>query len=243
MASPVKLYQQEIHDNLGFFATWLPGDQIEVGDVGVIEGGGSGAKLRYRNSVFLVLSLPASRPKTFNTRQRMERKSRRLVARPHLILPEPKSRSISRTREPLFSTPRASDSTNSTTCAAVAEKVLKNKKWKKEWFLVEGIHTAGCATVIVSETDSASLVLVANAEAPIPGVSLADPKIGLTVSATRGKIFHVLGGKNLHPLYACLQLKLPIFGKPILKPVRGIAAAADKALPFFRPGVEVLLNS
>src|SRR5262245_51278402 len=39
MASPVMLYHQEMHNNLGFFATWLPGDPIEIGDVGVLENG------------------------------------------------------------------------------------------------------------------------------------------------------------------------------------------------------------
>ena len=36
MASPVKTYQSEMHDKLGFFATWLPGDHVELGDVGVL---------------------------------------------------------------------------------------------------------------------------------------------------------------------------------------------------------------
>src|ERR1700722_19733569 len=39
MASPVKTYQSEMHDNLGFYATWLPGDPIEIGDAGVILNG------------------------------------------------------------------------------------------------------------------------------------------------------------------------------------------------------------
>ena len=39
MASPVMLYHREMYDNLGFFATWLPGDPIEIGDVGTLEFG------------------------------------------------------------------------------------------------------------------------------------------------------------------------------------------------------------
>lgn len=34
MASPVQRYQQEMHENIGFFATWLPGDLLELGDIG-----------------------------------------------------------------------------------------------------------------------------------------------------------------------------------------------------------------
>src|SRR5262245_41328195 len=39
MASPVKTYQSEMHNNLGFYATWLPGEAVSVGDVGVLENG------------------------------------------------------------------------------------------------------------------------------------------------------------------------------------------------------------
>ena len=39
MASPVKRYQQEMHNNLGFFATWLPSTAIALGDIGVLQSG------------------------------------------------------------------------------------------------------------------------------------------------------------------------------------------------------------
>src|SRR5262245_33066610 len=34
--SAVKRYQTEVHNNLGTFATWLPGDRIEIGDIGIL---------------------------------------------------------------------------------------------------------------------------------------------------------------------------------------------------------------
>ena len=39
MASPVQRYQQEMHQNIGFFATWLPGDLLELGDIGTLVNG------------------------------------------------------------------------------------------------------------------------------------------------------------------------------------------------------------
>ncbi len=39
MPSPVKLYHQEMQKNLGFFATWLPGDLMRLGDIGVLRDG------------------------------------------------------------------------------------------------------------------------------------------------------------------------------------------------------------
>src|SRR5262249_53468912 len=39
MGSPVRLYQDEMYSNMGLFATWLPNDPVEVGDVGVLKEG------------------------------------------------------------------------------------------------------------------------------------------------------------------------------------------------------------
>jgi hypothetical protein len=39
MASPVKIYQKEMYQNLGFFATWFPGDKVELGEAGVLKNG------------------------------------------------------------------------------------------------------------------------------------------------------------------------------------------------------------
>ena len=36
---PVRTYREEMHGNLGFFASWLPADPVDVGDIGVLEGG------------------------------------------------------------------------------------------------------------------------------------------------------------------------------------------------------------
>ena len=48
MASPVMRYQREMHRNLGFFATWFPGDHLELGDLGVLENG----RFRKESSLF-----------------------------------------------------------------------------------------------------------------------------------------------------------------------------------------------
>lgn len=121
-------------------------------------------------------------------------------------------------------------------------KAYMKGKWKKEWLLVEALHTAERATVIVSEDKSAGLVLVANVDTPLPTISLADPKIGLTVASTNGKIVHIVGGKGLHPLYSCLRLKDPLVGTPSVQPVRG-SSATSKEVPFSRPDIDELLNS
>lgn len=233
-----------MHDNLGFFATWLPGDQIEVGDVGVIEGG------RFRRETSLeelgiarvVAVGKASQDVQYTSTQGSKIATTggaaADVARAEI--------SIEFSREGAFvfhaSGLRPHRLENRGAVAGEVVRLFGASKWMPEWFLVEAIYIAGCATIIVSEDKSASLVLVADAGVPIPGVSLADPKVGLTASATRGRIVRILGGKDLHPLYSCLQLKIPILGGPTVKPVRG-PASPDRDLPLIRPAIEALLDS
>src|SRR6266852_7385734 len=39
MSNPVKLYHREMHEKIGFFANWLPGDPLEIGAIGVLADG------------------------------------------------------------------------------------------------------------------------------------------------------------------------------------------------------------
>ena len=78
----------------------------------------------------------------------------------------------------------------------VAEAIVmayKRNKWQQEWFLVEALHTADLATIVVSEDSKAGLVLAATVEAPLIAISLADPKISLSVTSVSGKIIHLVG--------------------------------------------------
>jgi hypothetical protein len=245
MASPVKIYQQEMHGNLGFFATWLPGDPIEIGEVGVLEGG------RFRRMSSLKELGIACDLSTGQSAQNVQYTSTQgtkittsagatatAVAKAEIT--------IDFSREGAFvfhaSGLRWQRLENRSAVAEEVVEAYKKDKWKKGWLLVEALHTAEQATIIVSEDSSAGLVLVASAEAPIAGVSLADPKIGLTVASTQGKIVHIVGGKGLHPLYSCLRLKDPLFGAPSVQPVRGSGVGGEE-IPFTRPNIDELLNS
>jgi hypothetical protein len=245
MASPVTLYHREMHDNLGFFATWFPGDPIEIGDAGVLEGG------RFRRTVSLKeLGIPCevgagqgSQNVQYTSTQGTKMTASGGAAAAAFAKAEI-SIEFSREGAFVFHASRLHPQRLENR-AAVAELIVKayhKGKWQKDWLLVEAIHTAERATIIVSEDSSAGIVLVASADMPLPAISLSDPKIGLTVASTRGKIVHIIGGKGLHPLYSCLRLKDPLFGGASVLPVRG-AGSAGEEMQFSRPGIDELLSS
>jgi hypothetical protein len=83
----------------------------------------------------------------------------------------------------------------------------KHGQWRRSWLLVDALHIAERATIVVSEDSSAEIVLVSEESGILPGISLADPRISLTVSSTHGSIVHVVGGR-LPPLRAhCVQCR------------------------------------
>lgn len=247
MASPVKLYQREMHDNLGFFPTWLPGDRIEIGDVGILEGG------RFRKMTSLAELGIAQKTEAGAATQDVQYTSSHgtkiaFSAGAEATAVAKAEITVDFTSEGAFvfhaSRLRPQYLENR---AAVGQEILKvyNKgkgKWEEKWLLVEALHTAERATIIVSEDSSAGLVLVASAETPLSSISLVDPKVGLKIASTHGKVVHVIGGKGLHPLYSCLRVKDPLFGEPSVQPVRG-AGAYDNEVSFARPGIDELLDS
>src|SRR5262249_42743298 len=129
------------------------------------------------------------------------------------------------------------------TAAAIIAAFARGN-WKKEWLLVDSIYAAESATIIVAEDESAEIVLKASTALPLGSLPLADPKLGLSVSSTRGKLFHVVAGSGLHPLYSCLRLRKLPFADPEVGPVRGAAAAPDAAVrQLAYPSIGELLDS
>ncbi len=242
MASPVKTYQEEMHGNLGFFASWLPADPVDVGDIGVLEGGrfrrvGTLAELGIPCDVEVTpgksamqftstegVQLDASGGANVQAAARFEVSIRFSGAGAFVF--HASGLQLRRLRNR----------------GQVAEAMLDNyerKRWKKEWLLVESVHAAERASIIISEDNAARLVLAADVKLP-PTISLADPKVGFEVAATEGKLFQTLGAKNLHPLYSCLRIRDPLFGQAEVMPVRGPGDAANRLA---RPGIDELIES
>jgi hypothetical protein len=242
MASPVRTYQEEMHGNLGFFATWLPADPVDVGDIGIFEGG------RFRQvSSLAELGIPCEVEVTpgksgmqFTSTEGVQLDASGGASVPAAARLEVSIR-FSGAGAFVFHA-SGLQLRRLRNRSQVAEAMLANyerKRWKKEWLLVESVHAAERASIIISEDNSARLVLAADVKLP-QSISLADPKVGFEVSATEGKLFQTLGAKNLHPLYSCLRVKDPIFGQAEVMPVRG---PGDVANHLARPGIDELLES
>ena len=244
MASPVKLYQQEMHKNLGFFPTWLPGDMMEIGDAGVLIDG----RFRKMSSLkelaipFAVTPGASKQNVQYTSTQGTTIAPSAGAAVPGVAKAEINvtfSQSGAFVFHATGLSPRQIENRSLVTEAIVM--AYKRNRWKKEWLLVEALHTADLATIIVSEDSKAEVVLTADVNAPLVAISLADPKVGLSVASVTGKIVHLVGATEIHPLYSCLRLKDHFFSEPSVEPVRG--TAPKERNPFERPAIQELLDS
>jgi hypothetical protein len=244
MASPVKLYQREMHENLGFFPTWFPGDLIEVGDLGVFSEG----KFRKMSSLKEVgIPFNVSQGVSKQNVQYSSTKGTSITPSAGAAVPGVAKAEISVNFSQAGAfvfhatglSPRQIE--NRSQLAEAIVMAYKREKWNKDWLLVEALHTADVATIIVSEDNKAGVVLAANVNAPLIAISLADPKVSLSVTSVSGKVIHVVGANDIHPLYSCLRLKEHFFSDPSLVPVRGFAPASVNA--YDRPGIDELLDS
>ncbi|AHG92545.1 hypothetical protein J421_5010 (plasmid) [Gemmatirosa kalamazoonensis] len=247
MASPVRLYQKEMHDNMGFYATWLPGDRIEVGDAGVLEAGRFRKMATLRELGVDVAVEEAGAPQnvqyTATKGVRVESSAGAAVA---TVGKAEVSIEFAASGAFVFHA-TGLQQWSIRDRVALEERVrslAESGQWRDEWLLVEAVHAATRATVIVSEDSAAGLVIDASADVPIPGVSLADPRVSLSVKSTHGRLVQVIGGEGLHPLYSCVRLRRHLFGGSSLDPVRGAEAVErHAAAAFVRPGIAELLDS
>lgn len=244
MVSPVQRYQREMHDNIGFFATWLPGDLLELGDIGILKDGTFRrcSSFRELGIEYEASTLGASQNLQYTSKSGTSFSIGSSVA-------APKPLDISATIKVEFSSAgsflfhaskvrnRRFENIASLTSAIL--DVWKNGKWDKDWYVVESIHEAGCATVIVSEEESAGVTF--NASGALGGIPLADPRVDLSVSSSRGKMTQILAGRDLRPLYSCLRVKEGWLSGPSIEAVRGASTAS--ASPFVRPSITELLES
>jgi hypothetical protein len=245
MASPVELYQREMHKNVGFFATWLPASILELGDLGVLEAG------RFRRIGSLkelgITELPV-REGTAGTMSYSASAERNtgVSAGASTALPVAKAELSIRFAQKGGYVFEATGIRNFEIAdrMALADRILsfyEQGRWQKEWLLVDAVYRAASATVIVSEETSSEIVLKASGNIPLGSLPLTDPNLGLSVSSSHGKIVHVVAQNNLTPLYSGVKVRDPLIGSPSVEPVRGLANKGSEAL--MRAAIEELLSS
>jgi hypothetical protein len=245
MASPVQRYQREMHDNVGFFATWLPGDLLEIGDIGTLKDGGFRRRLSLRE---LGIEHQASALGASQNLQYTSKNGTAFSVDSSAATSSPLE--ITATIKVEFSSEgaflfhasgvRNRRLENIETLSRPLLEFWKKRNWDKNWYMVESIHQADYATVIVSEEISAGVTF--NARGALSGIPLADPQVDLSISSSRGRMIQVIAARGLRPLYSCLCVREGWFSGASVQAVRG-ESAHPGGPQFVRPSITELLES
>jgi len=232
-----------MHHNLGFYATWLPGEAINVGDVGVLKGGrfrclSSLRELGIRavtaqTGTLVDVQYTSTRGTSISTSAGVNA----VVGSGQITI------DFSDAGAFLFHAMQMRP-TRLENRAEVSDDILhayEIRKWEKEWLLIEAVHIAKSTTVVISEDSKARLVLSAEAKGPIASLPLADPNASFSVVSTQGRLFHTIGARELRPLYSCLRLDDPLLGRPTVLAVRGPNQGPGVVLS--RPTIDELIDS
>jgi hypothetical protein len=245
MPSPARLYQQEMHNNVGFFAAWLPSDTNEIGDIGVFENG----QFRRQGSLReLGISSPGAREGEAQKMSYSASVDRRVVGTASATAIAPVAGgelSIRFSQQGGFvfeaEGVRKIEIADRISLANQVLDLYRNTVWKAEWHLIDAVYTAASATVLVSEDSSSEIVLRANAAAVPTAWPLTDAKLGLSVSSSTGRVACIIAAAGLKPLYSCVKIRSHFFRDPSLEAVRGMETNPSDVLA--RPGIDALLDS
>ncbi|HKP43492.1 hypothetical protein [Mycobacterium sp.] len=246
MASPVQLYQREMHKNMGFFATWLPSSAIELGDIGVLEAGRFRRIGSLKELGIVDVDVREGAPENVSYSASAKRSSGISAGAATAVPVVSGEVSIEFASEGGYvfeaMAMRQMEISDRMALAAALLQSYKKGAWQAEWLVVDTVYTAHSATVLVSQDTVSKIVLKASAATlPLGTLLLADPNLGLTVASSSGRIVHVIAADNLRPLYSCVKVRDPLLGRPSVVPVRG---EDDRGIsPLRRPGIDDLLNS
>jgi hypothetical protein len=221
----VRTYQEEMHNSVGFFATWLPGDILDLGDVGELKDGQfrKRASLKDLGIEHKLSSRGPAQDLEVTSKGGVEVVVEGGIA--GAVLPVTALIKVEFKHRGAFvfnaTDVRKQVLEHSEDMAKAILDAHKANKWKRNWCIVDSVHLAGCATVLIAENRLAGVTFEASTELPLGNLPLANPNVKLKITSSRGKLVQVLGARDLRPLYSCIKLDRKWWAGPELAKVRG----------------------
>ncbi|WP_160716775.1 hypothetical protein [Chitinophaga solisilvae] len=229
--SPQQYYLKYIHKETGYRATWDPGRELRIGDVGKLQPDGSfsvhtslekeGIKAEVRGD-----HSAADMDYTSGSKVSIDVKLKGSV---------PAAGSVFSQVDAGFDIGFSSDKAivfkasgfktlQIVNLAAITDAILdkyKNGTWKKDWHVITNLVQADAATIIISTSSSGRLELKANADIGAgAGLKITDANLGLTTVSEKGSNIKFIAQQGLTPLYNIMGIHEPWFnwfGEPTLE--------------------------
>lgn len=232
MKGPQEQYTDEMEKHFGYYATWNPGLNLALGDIGT-----------FRDNVFTRISDLESQGIPFEIREDPTKTDIQYSSRGSIT---------TATKLAGAATPQGSCLTeleagvivefgkeNSTLFKAkgtvtptikdtirLGRQILKlytEGKWSKSWSVITELVQAETATILISNAANGKIELKANANVSAPAIDIADASFNLSGQYVRGLDTMIIAEEGLTPLFKIMGIKTRFFMPPTFK-TRGIRA-------------------
>lgn len=221
-----KKYTNELRKQFGYFATWLPGTPLKLGDVGVL-----------RNNIFTKLTnlselgvefeifedkTPSDLEHTTKGAVSMSVKSAGAASLPGsslqvmdagLTLEFSKENAI-------YFLAKGTTSPSIKDQIKLGQKIVKffeDGKWDKDWAVITEVVNSKSATIIISSSSEGKIELKVNGDVEIGSIDLADSSIGFELVTSKSLSTKILAESKLTPLFKASQVKTSWFIPPVFR--------------------------
>lgn len=213
-------YLERMMKKFGYLATWLPGQVLSLGSIGVLDGG----------EFILKTSLDALKIgfKALQGQANLDFEHQHGAAVSFAASAGAGAVTGTRATASLkFGSGegfvfRARDCVEQVIgdMADVEEEIfelVRQKIWKEEWVVVNRLVCAACSTIIVTEGSAAEVQIEGSGAGPF---DLADASLGLRVAGKSGDVTTLVAASSLTPLYQATRIQSSWWGGPKARKVR-----------------------
>lgn len=221
MASAEKQYTSEMMKKFGgYYATWNPGVNLQLGDVGVLK---NNVFTRYSNLADIGIAFEVRED---TTRLPIEYQSQGAVqvttkaagsaSFPGSTLTNADAGVVvefSKSNSTYFKALNTTSPSIKDVLAlekAVLDRYAKGS-WKSGWVIVTELIQAESATIIISNSSTAKVEVKATANLDAPQVDIANIDFGFQVQSSKGLDTTIIATEGLTPLFKVMGLKTRIF--------------------------------
>lgn len=223
---PQEQYTDDLKKRFGYYATWLPGVPLMLGDVGIL-----------KDKVFTRIASLEDFQIAFDIREDNTPDDLEYSSKGEVQLTTKASGAIAPTGSSLtdldagfivefgkknsilFKANGAKNNMieNTKKMGETILRLYKEGKWNKKWVVVTELVEAESATILISNSKNAKIELKANANANAPGLDIADAKFEFGASLYKGLDTKIVAQEGLTPLFKVQGIKTRWFLPPVFR--------------------------
>lgn len=219
-------YLERMMKKFSFLATWLPGQQLELGSIGVLDRG----ELQLKTSLdALKIPFKPQPPKQAGLAfDHQHGASVSFGASAAVNVPAANTRAAASLKFSsgqgfVFRARKVVEHVIGD-MADVEEEIkelVRLKIWKDEWVVVNRLYRAACCTIVVAEGNAAEVIIEGRSDGAF---DLADASLDLRIASQSGDVTTILAESELTPLYQATRIKSSWWpwSDPKARPVRSV---------------------